>query len=446
MAQMDHEGDGFRLSERRRNWDNPDLPTPPRHETERLLADRWAALTAERKRVAEEIDARRDEFVTLLQDLVRIPSVNPSPEWEKPLAQFVAQYMHGLGMDVRRHEPEHDRVSNLARLAGTGGTSPIPNLLYYAHLDTVPAGDVRNWRFPPFSATIAEGRLFGRGAKDCKLGMAAALAAAAATKSAGLALAGDLLIVTPADEETGGHLGIGSMIDAGWLDGVAACVYGEGTPDRLTIGANGGVQFRVTTHGTSAHTAWKHLGANAILHACALAPVIDSLTFDDCPPHPIVRGQPVASVNMISGGFKLNVVPDSCSFDVDLRFPPGYTDTQALAHVTQAIDRLRADTRYHDLNAEVETLALMRPYAVSPDQPVVLALATAVTEATGRIPEAMGMAASSDARWIYLDGRIPTVNCSFGNASGHLPNEYIDIDDYIANIKAYAWTNLLLLA
>lgn len=444
-----HTGDSFRLSERQRTWRTPDLPTPPRQETDRLLADRWVALTEARQRVADEIDARRNEFVTLLQNLVRIPSVNPSPEWEKPLAQFVAQYTQDLGMEVRQHEPETNRVSNLARLSGTGGTSrasPLPNLLYYAHLDTVPAGDERNWRFPPFSATLADGRLYGRGAKDCKLGMAAALAAAAATRSAGIALAGDLLLVTPADEETGGHLGIASMIDAGWLDGIAACIYGEGAPDRLTIGANGGVQFRVTTHGRSAHTAWKHLGVNAILQACALAPLIDGLTFDDCPPHPIVRGQPVASVNMIAGGFKLNVVPDTCSFDVDLRFPPGYTETQALAHVTRAIKGLRADERYHDLEVELQALSVMRPYAVSPDQPVVMALAAAVSEATGHVPEATGMPASSDARWIYLDGRIPIVNCSFGNASGHLPNEYVDLEGYLANIKAYAWTNLLLLA
>ncbi len=56
------------------------------------------------------------------------------------------------------------------------------------------------------------------------------------------------------------------------------------------------------------------------------------------------------------------------------------------------------------------------------------------------------MVASSDARWIYLDARIPTVNFSFGNESAHLPNEWVDVEGYINNVKAYALASLLLLA
>jgi acetylornithine deacetylase/succinyl-diaminopimelate desuccinylase-like protein len=106
----------------------------------------------------------------------------------------------------------------------------------------------------------------------------------------------------------------------------------------------------------------------------------------------------------------------------------------------------RREAPYRELKAEVTPLTVMRPYAVGAEQPVVQALSAAVAEVTGKRPVATGMAASSDARWIFLDGRIPTVNFSFGNRSGHLPNEYVEIEGYIANIKAYALTNLLLLA
>lgn len=440
------ESGNFRLSEQQRAWSDPGLPVPDPVATRQQLRQRWEALTDERRRICAAIDERRDEYTELLRDLVRIPSVNPSPEGERPLAMFVAEKMRALGMEVRQMEPQPTRVSNLGRLQGSGGKSQVANLLYYAHLDTVPAGDESTWRFPPFSATISDGRIYGRGAKDCKLGMAAALAAAAAIGSAGIPLAGDVLIVTPADEETGGHLGIAAMLDAGWLKGIEACIYGEGVPERLTIGANGGVQFRVTTHGRSAHTAWKQLGTNAILHAAAVAQAIDQTTFPDCEPHPIVPGQPVASVNLISGGFKLNVVPDRCDLDVDLRFPPGYTAEKALDRIRAAIDNLRADERYASLHTEIEVLSLMRPYAASPEQPVVQALGMCVEDITGKTPAAVGMPASSDARWLYLDGHIPLVNYSFGNDSGHLPNEYADIEGYIQNIKIYALASLLLLA
>jgi acetylornithine deacetylase/succinyl-diaminopimelate desuccinylase family protein len=438
--------DDFRLSEQHRSWNDPNPSMPPPAETQAQLASRWDALSDERQRICDEVDRRRDEYIELLRDLVHIPSVNPSLDAERPLATFVAEKMRELGMEVRQMEPAPNRVSNLARLPGTGADSLMHSLLYYAHLDTVPAGDEGNWRFPPFSATVSDGRIYGRGAKDCKLGMAAALASTSAIRDAGISLGGDLSIVTPADEETGGHLGIAAMLDAGWLDGIEACIYGEGVPERLTIGANGGVQFRVTTRGKSAHTAWKQLGTNAILHAGAVAQAIDQMEFPDCQPHPIVPGQPVASVNLISGGFKLNVVPDRCDLDVDLRFPPGYTAERALARVHDAIEGVRADERFATLQADVHVLSLMRPYAVNPDQPVVRALGMCVADVRGEQSNAIGMPASSDARWLYLDGHIPTVNYSFGNDSGHLPNEYVDIDGYIANIKVYALASLLLLA
>ncbi len=289
---------------------------------------------------------------------MRIPSANPSPEMTKPLANFVAERMRDLGMEVRQRETAPNNVSNLARLAGTNpeaarANGGIGSLLYYAHLDTVPAGDERNWRFPPFSATVAEdGRMYGRGVKDCKLGMASALAAASALRDADIKLSGDLSIVTPCDEETGGHLGIASMIDAGWLDGIEACIYGEGMPQQLTIGAKGGVDFRVTVRGKSAHTSRKEMGVNAILQAAAVVQAIEAIRFDDYTEHPVVPGGPIASVNLIAGGFKLNVVPDSCALDVDLRFPPGYTADQALAHVQRALDELKAQPEHRDLDAE----------------------------------------------------------------------------------------------
>jgi acetylornithine deacetylase/succinyl-diaminopimelate desuccinylase-like protein len=355
-------------------------------------------------------------------------------------------------MEVRQLETTPNDVSDLGKLAGSNPAAAranggIGSLLFYAHLDTVPAGDERNWRFPPFSATVAEdGHMYGRGVKDCKLGMASALAAASALRDAGITLSGDLFIVTPCDEETGGHLGIASMIDAGWLDGIEACIFGEGMPEQLTIGAKGGIELRVTVRGKSAHTSRKDMGVNAILQAAAVVQAIEAIRFDDCTEHPVVPGGPIASVNLISGDFKLNVVPDTCTLDVGLRFPPSYTADQVLAHVQRTIDDLRAQPEHRDLDVEISILAVMRPYAMDPNQPVVQALGMAVESVTGKAPAARGMVASSDACWIYLDAHIPTVNFSFGNESAHLPNEWVDVEGYIANSKASALTNLLLSA
>ena len=143
-----------------------------------------------------------------------------------------------------------DHPSVLGRLPGkSGGRS----LLIYAHLDTVPTGDPAEWVYPPFSATIAEDKIWGRGAKDCKLGLAAALMATRLLQRAGLELDGDLQIVAPADEEMGGQLGIAQMIEQGMLKADWA-IYGEGTPDQITIGHRGMLNVLVTTTRPSAQT------------------------------------------------------------------------------------------------------------------------------------------------------------------------------------------------
>ena len=69
-----------------------------------------------------------------------------------------------------------------------------------------------------------------------------------------------------------------------------------------------------------------------------------------------------------------------------------------------------------------------------------------VEQVTGHKPQPIGMPASSDARWIYLDGKIPIVNFSHGNESGHLPNEYVDLQAITDNVKSYALLALMLLA
>ena len=422
------------------------MTVPPLPETTEAIDRQWQRTAEQRAAVTAEVRKRRDEWIELLAGLVRIPSVNPSPEGEQALANHVKGLLEEVGMSVRQFEKVPTRVSNYAVLSGTHSRQTLSeNLLYYGHLDTVPVGLESNWTYPPFSATVADGRLWGRGSKDCKLGIAAAIGSTRVLRDLGIDLAGDLMITTPADEETGGHLGIAAMIDAGWLSGVRACVYGEGYPTRLTIGARGGVQFRIVVKGRSSHTARKQMGINAILRALRVATTVDALTFPDFVPHPLVPGTPTASVNLVSGGFKINVVPDRCELEVDLRFPPNYTDAMALDAVRAALDGLRAEEGLADLDYELEPMAVMRPYAVDPAQPVTQALARCVEASTGQFPDMVGMPASSDARWIYLDAGIPIVNFSHGNESGHQPNEYVDLDAIVDNVVSYALLTLTML-
>jgi succinyl-diaminopimelate desuccinylase len=429
-----------------RVWDRPIPPIPPLEQTEGEIEQRLQAIAPQCKQVFAAIDGMRDEIVACLQQLVRIPSINPGDNpgpderYEQELAEYVAGELRGLGMQVQTIEPAPRRTSVLGRLPGERSDR---SLLFYAHLDTVPLGDPADWTYPPLSATLADGRIWGRGAKDCKLGMAAALMAVRALQQAGIRLQGDLQIVAPADEETGGHWGIAQMIARDLIKATWA-IYGEGRPEEITIGHRGMMVLRITTRGKTSHTARKELGENAVLKMCQLAPRIDAVEFTRWQPHPVVPGGPVASVNLFRGGFKENVVPDRATITVDVRFPPGTDHRQLIGEVEAAIAQARREVP--DLGeVDLELANIARPSFINPEEPLVRYMQRAASEVEDRPIGAVGMVATSDSRWLLLDAGIPTVNFSMGNDTGHRPNEWAGVQDLIDNTKIYALMSLVLL-
>jgi succinyl-diaminopimelate desuccinylase len=414
-------------------------PIPPAAETEAAIAARLAEVDEARRAVFAVIDQQREQTIELLREMVRIPSVNPSDGFEQEMAAYSARAMRELGMAVEEVETAPRRGSALGKLRFADG----PSLLFYAHIDTVPVGDPSEWTYPPFAATIADGRIWGRGAKDCKLGLAAALQAIRALRDTGAPVRGEAQIAAVADEEMGGHLGIAQLIDRGMIHADYA-IYGEGYPNRVTIGHKGWVNLKLTTRGRTSHTAAKSRGVNAILSMCRLAPIIEELSFPGWEPHPVVASPPVASVNVIQGGFKVNVVPDRCAITVDVRYPPGMTHETVLGRVQEVLAEARArDPAIGEVDVELTNLA--RPSFVQPDEPLVRWMSRAVQAVTGVDPRPEGMEATSDSRWILLDAGVPIVNFSMGNDSGHRPNEWCGVEDLIQNVKIYALMCLLLL-
>jgi succinyl-diaminopimelate desuccinylase len=428
-----------RLIELDREWTRQVPPIPPAAETEAAIAARLAEVDEARRAVFAVIDQQREQTIELLREMVRIPSVNPSDGFEQEMAAYSARAMRELGMAVEEVETAPRRGSALGKLRFADG----PSLLFYAHIDTVPVGDPSEWTYPPFAATIADGRIWGRGAKDCKLGLAAALQAIRALRDTGAPVRGEAQIAAVADEEMGGHLGIAQLIDRGMIHADYA-IYGEGYPNRVTIGHKGWVNLKLTTRGRTSHTAAKTRGVNAILSMCRLAPIIEELSFPGWEPHPVVASPPVASVNVIQGGFKVNVVPDRCAITVDVRYPPGMTHETVLGRVQEVLAEARArDPAIGEVDVELTNLA--RPSFVQPDEPLVRWMSRAVQAVTGVDPRPEGMEATSDSRWILLDAGVPIVNFSMGNDSGHRPNEWCGVEDLIQNVKIYALMCLLLL-
>src|SRR3972149_3609476 len=155
------------------------------------------------------VDKAQEEIIELERSLVRIPTINTGfmpTGHETELSHFLKDRLAAEGIEAEILESAPGRGNLIASLPGASGT---PRLLYMSHSDVVPIEDESQWRFPPFSAEGAEGRIWGRGASDCKALTTAQTMALILLKRAGVRLQGDLILAVGADEESGGRYGFG---------------------------------------------------------------------------------------------------------------------------------------------------------------------------------------------------------------------------------------------
>ena len=147
--------------------------------------------------------SEQSEVERLLARLISFDTVNP-PGNELPAQEFLAEHLSAAGFECELLGAEPGRPNLVARLRGR---APGPTLCYLGHVDTVLA-DASEWTHDPWSGDVAGGFMWGRGALDMKSQVAAEVAAAAELARSGWRpAAGELLIVSVVDEETGGELG-----------------------------------------------------------------------------------------------------------------------------------------------------------------------------------------------------------------------------------------------
>jgi acetylornithine deacetylase/succinyl-diaminopimelate desuccinylase-like protein len=302
----------------------------------------------------------RDEVTGLLQELIRLDTVNP-PGNETRAAEVLQRYLRRNGVDATLVAKTPERANVAARLEGGDG----PSLLLLAHTDTVLA-DPAEWARDPWSGDLVGEEVWGRGALDMKGHVAAAAVAFASLAREGARLSGDVLLVLTADEEVGDDVG------ASWLarehpdtmradfgineGGGERCVFGDRVFYLCAVGEKATAPFKVRLHGRSGHASDPHAADNALLKA---GPVLEALgglrppetlipevraflatVLGDVPPveealdraralHPLA-GQLVApllaatlSPTMIEASRKRNVIPGTCVVEVDCRLLPG---------------------------------------------------------------------------------------------------------------------------
>lgn len=363
-----------------------------------------------------EIDA---VYITrVLQDLVRINSVNPvldpSAPGEREIAEYVGDAMSALGADVQYHEPRPRRVSVVARL---GGSAPGRSLMLNAHADTVDVAGMDE----PFSGALRDGRVYGRGAFDMKGGLAAMMGAMKALADAGSPHGGEILLAAVADEEYA-SLGTEDLVKHYRPD---AAIVTEPTALDVCLAHKGFAWFEVTTRGRAAHGSRFDLGVDANMRMGRVLADLEALERDlrGRAPHPLL-GPPSLHAATLAGGSGLSTYAATCRLQIERRTIPGESREAVTNEIRDLL--LRLVERDHTFEADFEVLLVREPFEVSQDAAIVRALMDAAAAVLGRRPTYVGQTPWMDAA-LLADAGAETVVMGATGAGAHAKEEWVDL-------------------
>jgi len=218
------------------------------------------------------------------------------------------------------------------------GSKPGKKLLFDGHMDTVPVGDISDWKYDPFAGDIEDGRLYGRGASDMKGAIAAmAVAAAQYAKATGRQFAGEIYVAGIVHEECFEGIGARKMSESVKPDLV---VIGEASNLNLKIGQRGRGEVVVETFGVPAHSANPEEGRNAVY---GMTKVISAIREIAPPVHPILGKGILELTDIKSSPYPgASVVPSYCKVTYDRRLLVGETKEGVLAPIQDTIKTLMA--------------------------------------------------------------------------------------------------------
>ncbi len=381
-----------------------------------------------------------DELISWIQELSRINSVWRPNEGlgEEEAARWVEARCQEIGLETHFEVVEPGRPNVIAIL---NGAQPGRTLMFEGHTDVVTEGDPDAWTYPPFSATIADGKIFGRGANDMKAGLVCAIVATKALKESGLKLNGRILIGAVCDEE-GDMIGIKHFVDNGWADGVDGAIICEPEENHLCITQKGVMWLKVTISGVMSHGAMPLTGVNSAYPMARFLTMVHSLEERE-----IVRfgrneylGQPSITPTIlqspVAGEPQKNVMPGSTQTILDFRLIPGQQPDELVEQVRAMLEAATAvDPR---LSYELEQLELRHPTKTEMEEPVVTTLASAWTDLSGERPIYGGVPGSTDGTILNARKGIPIVTCGPGDIYiPHHIDEWVSIDEIKMAARMY---------
>lgn len=372
----------------------------------------------------------KEEAVPLLQRVLRANTVNP-PGNELEVALILRDFFERHGVEAEVDEFLPGRANLIARLPGNDAGNG--SLILCGHMDVVPVGGSA-WDMEPFAAERCDGKIYGRGASDMKSGLVAMAVAVANLKQSDTAT-GDIMFVATAGEEVD-CCGASRMVERGMLEDAEAAVIAEPTRGDVVLAHKGALWVEIATHGKTAHGSMPKEGVNAIERMYrVLGWLLEEFEFA-VDPDPVL-GEPTLNVSVINGGVKVNVVPDECRLQVDIRTVPAQDHGEILDVIERRLDSFRQSL--NDFDCEVTILSERLPVNTSTEERLARVAEDVRRETYGAPSSRIAAPYYTDAS-VLVEARpdLPVVVCGPGDDRlAHQPNEWVSTEAFDESIAFY---------
>ncbi|MFQ5762691.1 MAG: ArgE/DapE family deacylase [Candidatus Bathyarchaeia archaeon] len=424
-------------------------------------------------KVISVIDGMKDDIVRFCSDMVKISTVTPTYlgvnydeviGGEKKCNEFVAERLRRISCKIDMWEPVPQRANLVGTLKSEGGGK---SLILMGHIDVVPPGKPELWTYPPFSGHVEDGKIHGRGASDCKAGIAAMIAAVEAIQKAGYTLKGDVLLESVIGEETGE----GGAEGANPIGAVTTVSRGHKADGAIIAEAFEGIWvtqphlfwMKVTVTGKTAHSMLRR----DLIHAGGLGSTIGVSAVDKgfkvyetirelerqwgiTKKHPLLpHGHFTLGANVVRGGpgeiLTPYIIPDVFTLDYCVWAHPQEEVAVVKKEIEDCINAVAsADEWLRDHPPKVEWKLWWGPYNTPENHPLVKTVSDAYEQVTQTKPQLAGCPGVLDCTFLEAQG-IPCVSHGPGGAGAateHAENEFVVIDDIMRATKVLSLATL----
>ena len=397
------------------------------------------------EKVSQILGSSTDQVIEIMSGLIPLKAISPKigGKGESDRAKFVDGLLKSWGFQTKIYEYTDEtgaKRPNIVTSFGNAGRT----IWFVPHMDTVAEGERSLWHTDPFVATVDGGRIYGRGTNDDGQGLVASLLAIKALKDASTQPRFNFGLALVSDEEMGSEYGMKRLLaDNVFVSGDMFVVPDFWSPDGniVEIGEKGVLWLKITITGAQVHASTPEEGTNAFRYLAKFLLKADELLHSKySAENPVFRPQastfePTKHEKNVDS---VNIIPGTETFYIDCRILPQYrpddviTDVKALASAPE----------FKDVTISVEVEQRDDPVPnTSPDSELVHMMELALRKLRDVVPENLGIGGGTEASFIRKAG-MQAVAYGTNDQTAHTPNEYVAIDNLLADAKLYAYVVL----